>query len=427
MDLFQSSRGTIGKIGRRLGLDLHYIVRNGFWTTLSFVIGTVASILTGIAFGNLLPKETYGVYTYLLSFGASLSFLTLSGTSIAVTRAVARGYENIVPVALRLQLKYNLIATAMVLSGAVYYGHKGNLVFAVSLAILAIAYPVSQAFHIHYQILTGRKRFDLLTKIGCIVTPLSLIATLGTLFLTHNILILIAVYAFISITSNIAVYLFVTRNIDKSSPDPEQVREMRRTSLHLTGAGLIGILAQYIDKIVLFHVAGPAQLAIYAFAIAGPNSLKSLLKNWIGTAIPNLAQRSLLEIRQVFYRRLAQSIFIGAVVALAYIIFSPILFQILLPQYLISVDFSRVQALSLIILPVIIYISSVFAGQNMLRATYAQSTGGQVFYILLVLLLGWRWQIWGLIAASLLSTIINAMYGIVVWEIETRRIIRKNV
>ncbi|MBX4199192.1 oligosaccharide flippase family protein [Candidatus Parcubacteria bacterium] len=407
-------------------LDMTYIVKGSFWTTLAFTIGTVASIATGIAFGNLLPKESYGIYNYLLSLGATLSFLTLSGTSTAVIRAVARGYENVVPAALRLQLKYNLIAMSMVLCGAAYYAYKANMLFAAALAMLAFAYPISQAFHIHYQVLTGRKRFDLLTKISCIVTPISMFSTLAALLLTHNVLILIATFAFVSIVSNIAVYKFVTRDIDKSTPDPEQIKEMRRTSFHLTGAGLIGTAAQYIDKIVLFHVSGAAPLAIYAFALAGPDRLQSLVKNWLSIALPNLAQRTLPEIRQVVYKRIGYSMLIGAALFLAYFIAAPFLFKLLLPRYLDAILYSRVQALSLIIIPASIYMGSVFSQQNMLRATYAQSTGSQVIYILLVLLFGAKWHIWGLIAASLLSTTMNAVYSIIVWEIESRRLIKKN-
>jgi len=406
-------------------LDMVYLAEGSFWTTLSFVVGTLASIVTMIAFGNLLPRETYGIYNYLLSLGASLSFLTFSGVGIGVMRAVARGYENVIPIALRLQLKYNLIATTTVLAVAIYYGYKGNMVFASSLALLALAYPLAEAFHIYKQVLIGRKRFDTLTKVTSIIILASTVATVVTLLLTDNILILVVVYASMSLLPNIFAYKFATRHLDLAIPDPVQVSEMRRTAFHLTGAGLIGTLAQYVDKVLLFQIAGPTALAVYAFAVAGPERLKSLIKNWGSITLPRLSQSSLGEIRKVVYRRIGLSLLIGASLSLIYIIFAPLLFKLVLPRYLDAILYSQVLVLGLIIAPVSIYIGSIFASQNMLRATYALNIGNNVTRIVLFLIFGWLWQIWGLIIASLLTSLVNGIYGIIIWEVETRRLMKK--
>ncbi|MDP2651400.1 MAG: oligosaccharide flippase family protein, partial [bacterium] len=409
---------------RLFKLDMVYLFKGGLWTTLSFVVGTLASLVTMVAFGNLLPREAYGTYNYLLSLGATLSFLTLSGISVAVMRAVARGHENIVPAAMRLQLKYNLIAIAMVMASATYYGYKGNTLFALSLAMLAIAYPLAQSFHIFKQILTGKKRFDTLTKITSIITLISTLATVATLFLTDNVLIIIAVYSLMSLLPNLFAYKSVSRHLDKSLPAAEQITEMRRTAFHFTGAGLIGTAAQYIDKIVLFQVAGPASLAVYGFALAGPESLKSLVKNWTSIALPRLAQSSLPEIRRVLYRRITYSMLIGGALSLVYWLLAPILFNLFLPRYTDAIIYSQILALGLIIMPAVVYIGSIFSSQNMLRANYALNIGNHILRISLYLILGWLWQIWGLIIASLLSSLINTVYGMVIWEFESRRLLR---
>ncbi|MEK7148088.1 MAG: oligosaccharide flippase family protein [Patescibacteria group bacterium] len=411
---------------RILKLDTTYIARGSVWMTLSFVIGTLASLVTMVAYGNLLSRETYGTYNYLLSLGASLSFLTLSGTGFGVLRAVARGYENVVPVALRLQLKYNLIAVATVLSVAIYYGYKGNMLFAYSLLLLAVAYPLAEAFHIYVQVLNGRKRFDLLTKLTSIITLIGTVATVATLLATQSILILIAVYAATSLLPSVFLYWYVTKDIDKTSPDEEQIREMRRTAFHITGAGLVGTAAQYIDKILLFQVAGPAALAVYGFATAGPDRLRSFLKNAMSITLPRLAQSSLEQIRQVVYKRIALSMLFGFGVALIYWFLAPYLFKLLLPRYLDAILYTQVLALSLIAAPVVIYVGSIFAGQNMLRGNYALSIGTQIIRITLFVILGWKWQIWGLVFAYLSASILNAILSIIIWEIEARRLIRKN-
>lgn len=417
---------TLRSSERFFGLNMVYLAKNSFWTTLSFLIGIAGSLATMVAFGNLLPRETYGIYSYLISLGSSLAFLTLSGVGPAVIRAVARGIENIVPEALRMQLRYNLLAVATVGAVALYYSYKDNYTFGVSLIFLAIAYPIAEAFHIYVQVLTGKKRFDLLAKITSIITLTGALATVATLLLTDNVLIIIAVFAFMSLVPKVLVYRWVVKDLDKSVPDPEALSEMHNTASHITGAGIIGTIASYIDKVTLFQVAGPVTLAVYGFATAGPERLKSLLKGWIGIALPRLAQSSISDIRKVFYKRVGLLLIAGTILAAIYIIISPYLFRLLLPKYLDSILYSQIFALSLIVAPAAVYIGSIFASQNMLRAIYALNIGSHIARIILFLVFAWLWQIWGLVFAAILSSIINAIYSIIIWEVESRRLITRH-
>ena len=102
-------------------MDIPYMTKGGAWTALRFFITTATSLATMVAFGNLLPKETYGIYSYLMSLAGSLGFLTLAGMSTGIVRAVARGQENVVPYSLKLQLRYNLLATAAIAGVGFYY------------------------------------------------------------------------------------------------------------------------------------------------------------------------------------------------------------------------------------------------------------------------------------------------------------------
>lgn len=399
-----------------------YVTKGGFWTSLSFGAGIIASLATMIAFGNLVSKETYGTYNYLLSLSGTLSFLTLSGTGTSVIRAVARGFNNVAPYALRLQLKYNTLAIAGVAAAALYYSINGNQVFAVSLLILAISTPIAAAYHTYESILIGQKKFDHLTAITITSSLLAATLTVITLFFTQNVIVIVSVYSLMSLAPNIIAYNIVTRNLPKTTPDPQAISELKNTAFHLTGAGLISSLAQYIDKIILFQFAGPATLAIYGFAVAGPDRFKGLAKNWVSIALPRIAERSLREIREMFYLRIIFSLIIGIFLAIVYIGIAPFLFKYLLPQYLDAIIYSQVYALGLIVIPANVFIGYIFYGQNMLRAVYINSTMSQITRITLFAILAWQWQIWGLIFAYLISLIASLVYSIVIWEIEFRRL-----
>ncbi len=402
--------------------DVIYFIKSGSWSAVSFAVGSVASLATMIVFGNLVSKETYGTYNYLLSLASSFSFLILTSNT-GVVRAVARNQENIIPYALAFQLRYNLLATGAIgLTGAYYLIH-GNSMFAFSLFALAIAIPATAAYHTYEYILIGKKRFDILTVVTSLASVGSALATVLAVILTKSVEVLILTYCLSSIISNVWPYAYAKRLIDTSTaPSEEAVKELRRTSFHITFAGFFGAIAQYLDKILLFQVAGAANLAIYTFATAGPERLKGLIKNVFSVAMPKLTQRSPREIRSALYLRLLLSLGIGASAFVIYVLAAPILFKIFLPKYLAALPYSKFYALGLIAVPVSVYIGNIFAAQNMLRAIYLHGVGGHILRIALYVTLGLKWQMGGLIAASILNYSLNALYGVIIFELESRRI-----
>ncbi len=407
-------------------MDMVYIAKGGFWTSARFGIGLIASLATVTAFGNLLSKETYGTYSYLMSLAGSLSFLTLSGTGTGVIRAIARGKESVAPYALKLQLRYNLLATTAIGIAALYYVYKGNNVFAFSLLILAFALPFTAAYHIYESYLIGHKRFDTLTILTSISSLTGAMTTVAALFFTDNVILIVLVYAFTSFIPAVWMYKYSTAGITAEKPDDESLNELRRTSFHLTGAGIISTLAQYLDKIILFQVAGPASLAIYGFAIAGPEKMKGLIKNWSSIILPRLAGKSVEEIKTVFCKRIALALLVGMVSALFYILVSPLLFKIFLPKYIDSISYSQVYALGLIVIPALTFIGNIYYGLNMLRAVYLHSIGSQILRISLFVIFGLLWQAWGLIFASVISYLLSTIYAVIIWKIESRRILNKS-
>lgn len=402
--------------------DMVYLSKSGFWTTLNFSIGLITSVITVIAFGNLLPKETYGVYNYLLSLAGSLGFLTLSGMGTGIIRAVARGKESVYPYAVKLQIKFNILSTISISTLGFYYGIQGNMVFALALLMLSIATPFSSIFHSFESVLIGKKKFNTLAIITCLISPISSLGMVMALFFTDSITIIIFTYSLLSLIPNYLAYRYVLKSLKIDTPNIEDIKELKRTAYHMTSAGIVSTIAQYFDKIILFQVAGPGALAIYGFSIAGPERLKGLIKSWISVALPKFASRTMNDISAVLYRRIFLAIVVGISLSLSYIVFSPLLFKLLLPKYLESLFYSQIYALGLIFIPVTNLIGNMFYGQNMLRAVYINSIGSQILRIVLFAVFGWKWQIWGLIVASIFSYFTSAIYSIIVWKYESARI-----
>ena len=58
--------------------DMVYLTRGGFWLILGKIVFNISGFLLIIAFANLLSKEAYGTYQYVLSVASILAIPTLS-------------------------------------------------------------------------------------------------------------------------------------------------------------------------------------------------------------------------------------------------------------------------------------------------------------------------------------------------------------
>jgi len=414
-------RGLLERTGRMTGTDNVYIARGGFWNALQFTAQTLLSVGTVIAFANLFPREAYGTYKYLLSLAGSLGFLTLSGMDAVITRWVARGQTGVVPEAFRLQLRWNAMAALATGGLAAYYGLHGNAVFAWSLAILAVALPLTAVFGAYDAILVGLKRFDRVAGYTTAIAGVAAAAVIGALLLTDSVVALIAVYAAATLLPTALAYRRTAAGLPREALQDEARAEIRRSGYHLTVVNVLGTLSQYLDKIILFQAAGPAALAGYGFAIAGPDRLKGFAKNWVHITLPRLSERSITDVRHVFYRRTLQALAAGAALALPYILVAPALFRLLLPQYTDAIAYSQVYAASLVFLPAAAYAGNVFRAQDMLRAVYLTSISNQALRIILFLSMGFLWGVWGLVMATLVNAVLGLLITCTIWEYEARR------
>ena len=112
--------------------DMVYLTKGTFWLTLGQIISSASSFILAIAFANLLPKETYGVYKYILSIVSILNISTLSGINTAITQAVARKYEGSVIPAIKMKIYWGLFGSLASLILAGYYYFQGNITLTIS-------------------------------------------------------------------------------------------------------------------------------------------------------------------------------------------------------------------------------------------------------------------------------------------------------
>ena len=74
--------------------NLNYVFGGGFWLITARLTELLLTLVLIFVFARFLPKETYGMYTYIISVTTLLGIFTLSGLNSPLIRSVARGKDG---------------------------------------------------------------------------------------------------------------------------------------------------------------------------------------------------------------------------------------------------------------------------------------------------------------------------------------------
>lgn len=380
--------------------DNIYLAKGGFWLFLERIVLMAASFLLAIIFANLIPPATYGNYKYILSLVGILSIFSLGGINTAITQATARGLEGSFYSGFKTKIKWGLLGSLVAMGGAVYYWIQGNNILPIPLLITAIFLPLMRGSRIYGDFLAGKKLFNIAAKYSMIGEIIFVGAMVITIFLTKNLVWLIAVYFIFYTFPN---YFFYLSTKFKLRPNKKEDPRTISYGKHLSFIGILGRGAAELDKVLLFTLVGPIEVAVYSFAILMPNQIFSILTNINILALPKLVAKSQKEIKTGLIKKAWKLFILVLLIIGAYIATAPYIFKIFFPQYLDSVFYSQLFMLSLIAIPAGL-LGTVFEAKMMKKQLYLFRIIGIVKLALLALLVPF-FGILGVILALLGSRI----------------------
>lgn len=379
--------------------DMVYLASGGFWLSSGQVLGAAVAFGLSLAFANLLTPESYGIYKYILSLAGIIGALTLSGMGTAVIQGVAAGEDQILTAATKQSLKFGLLPLIASLAVALYYWYNDNLVIALSMIIVGLVLPISNALGLYSSFLNGKKSFKLST-IYWFVTYLvtSSLLVVGMLW-TDEPLILIAIYFIANLALNTLFYWQISYQVKtQTSFRPETLTYGQ----HLTVMNIIGTIANQLDKIILFQLFGALPLAVYAFAQAIPEQIKGSFKNLFSLALPKYASTNPELLKTSVIDKITRLTVLAAIIALLYILLAPVIFKLLFPKYLASVFYSQLYIIGLIALPGIALSSTYFQVLKDTRTLYYITISGNIITLVLTIILVSRY---GILGAAIENTI----------------------
>ena len=389
--------------------DMVYLAKGGFWITVGQIFITIASFGIAVAFANLLPATTYGSYQFVLATSGILSASTLSGLNMAAVRSIARGAEGVILSSLKTKLRWGSLGSLGSIIIAVYYFWQGNQQLGISFLIVSAFLPLFYSLGISGSLLDGKRLFKINVRNNILNQLFAALTIILALLFTDNLFVLLAVYFGSWTLARLATFVFT---VDKYKSNERIDPEMFSYGKHLSVMGIIGTIADNLDKLLLFHFVGTVEVAMYSFAIAPVMQIKGLLKNVSTLALPKLSLRSKEQIQKMILGRSIKIFFLSLPIVIIYVIAAPYIYQIFFPTYLESVIYSQVFVFAILFTASGTLSASSLESQMEVKKKYVLTFFSKISKIILMIVLIIPYGIWGIIWAITLNSIIVTIAGI---------------
>ncbi|MFA5853714.1 MAG: oligosaccharide flippase family protein [Patescibacteria group bacterium] len=392
--------------------DMLYLAKGSFWLMVGQGVSMVSGLLLAVAFANLLPKEVYGDYKYILSLAGILAAFSLSGMGIAVTQAVARGFEGMIRTGFWVQLKWSVLVLLAALVGATYYFIQNNWIVAISFLIAGALLPIIESTSLYSSFLGGKKDFQTDSIYGIFRSVVPAIALLGTILITRNVIVIVLAYFLSHAATSSILYL---RTLQKYKPGNTVDYSNISYGKHVSVLNIISIIVFHADKVLIYHYLGAVPLAIYSIGFSLPAQLKVVSKMLTTLIFPKLSSSSLETIRATIYDKSLRIFLAYAVIIAAYIAAAPFVFRWIFPQYLDAVTVSQALALGYLFHPAVLFSQTMFA-QKRQRELYILKFFVNGSRIILLLLLLPPYGVWGAVYAFILGNALSSAASIILFR-----------
>ncbi len=398
------------KIQTIVKTDLEYLVRGSFWLLTNYAVTTLLTFILAVSFANILPKDIYGNYRFVLSLAAIIGGFSLSGLYLAVIRDVSRGVHNLLRDSFKTQLRWGVIVLVLSLCGSLYYFVKQNSPLGLSLLIMGIFLPIISSSLIYNSFWEGKKNYKKVALFSIVTT----LVYSGTLFIVIHFTTSVPVIVFFYFATQAScAYFFYRITLKSDAGKPTESQTTINFGKHVSLLNILSTVAAQLDKILVFQYLGAPQLAVYALSQIPLSQTRAIFKQIAQTVYPKYAARTISDIRSTIYHKMFLITVPLVLVVFVYILIAPYVFSIFFPKYLDAVLYSQVAMLSLLFFQkkLISYAALAHASKKQL---YFMSIFSSVFKISLLLILLPHFGIWGAIFADLLMHALGLVSSILI-------------
>lgn len=393
-------------------VDMVYLTKGGAWLTLGNFVAGGSGFLLSVCFANLLPKEVYGQYKYILSIASLFSITTLQGMENAITQAIAKGKEKTFVAGLKTKMKWGMAGAVISLGFSLYYFIHKDVNFSLAYLVVAFFLPFMDSFSLYNSFFNGKKEFKKITILNIISQVISIASMIATVFLTTKLYWIVAAY----FIPNTFIRLFfvnrILKKIDQSTACDEQSVKYGK---NLSWLSVLGTITKTIDQVIIYNFVNTAALAVYSIAVAPVKELQNIVKSIDPLSLPKLAERSLVEIQKTLLAKIFKLFLIVAVIVVLYIITIPYFYQIFFPKYIDSIRYSQLFSLNLLFYPFIL-INTALTAHIKQKELFISGLSSSIFYLAILAPLTYLLGLSGVILTYILNNLFNTLVNLYLFK-----------
>ena len=274
------------KWGRKIGIDLPYFLKNGFWVAVRQLVSILGGLILSAVFARMATQEIFGQYQFILAVLSIVSILSVPGLNVSITRSVARGYEGDYARVVKTSFLWSLLGVPVLLLAGGYYYLYQSYGLGLALMISSVFFPFLYAPNTWDSFLQGKSRFDISAKYSSIQAILNTAVTVVVIFFSRNNLVPIVIAYLVSYTFFNGYYYFKSlKYVNNKKTDADTVNY----GFFLTKVSLLTIIGENMDKIIIGAFISPSALAAYYVISVIPLKIKDSLKPFVNLFLPKFS------------------------------------------------------------------------------------------------------------------------------------------
>jgi O-antigen/teichoic acid export membrane protein len=370
--------------------DMVYLAREGFWSLFGQSIGSMCSFVVVVLLANILPKEVFGQYRFILSVLSIFILFTLPGIGTSLIRSVARNNVLDLSKIVKIKILWGFLGSIGACVMSAYYLSKGNMELVSVLVLVTFFLPFIEPFSIYSSYYKGKQDFKMAEIYEAISRIFEAIILVVVAIVTQNILAILAAYLVGQIIARFFFYQKTLRSIEmiNTSTVVDNTNETILYGKYLTATQIIGTITTNIDKLIVWHFLGAEILAIYYIALTIPRNLVLICNIIPRVAFPKFSQNTweLNERFKIIHKLL---IFLGllTIVALFYSSLVPFVIPLIFKNYIPSVPAAVIFGFLIILSPVNATIDRILQAMKAVKKIIVLQTFSLIIFIGIFLLL----------------------------------------
>lgn len=333
------------KYSSKVGLDLPYFIKGGFWLSIGQFFGTLKGFILSIVFTNLLSKEVFGEYSFVMTVLGIAGIFALPGMGVAVVQAVAKGYEGTYFRALKEVFKWSWLGGLLLLCVSVHEYFFGRFNLTLIFLILSSLFPFYSISGFYSALLNGKKRFDILTKLSSFFNIISTILIVAVVFFTESVFWISVITVLVQILINGYFSLFYVKKYVKNNEIDEHSIEFGK---NISYSQAFSNIANNFDSLVIAYFLGFSSLAIFKIVTLLPNQIKMLANAFTPMLLPKIASQDLSK--KDLMKHFKKFFLVVVFLILIYWVVAPFIFKWFYIQYYDYVWLSMLYHMSFIVM-----------------------------------------------------------------------------